>query len=99
SRHGRVNPDESVCISEPLSGADCAAGVPSRPANTPLFYHYSVEVGSYDSLRLILDTFDRTDFLGQASWSEALREDSFKIFVEITDDESDISASAFEEGL
>lgn len=69
------------------------------PANTPIFYHYSVEVGSFDSLQLILDTYDEDDFLGQDPWSEELREGSFKIFVEISDDDSSLSASSFETQL
>jgi cysteine-rich repeat protein len=101
ARHGNVDPDESVCISAPLSGADCAAGIPAQPANTATFFQYSVEIGSRDSLQLILSTYNQPDEFGlfPNGWSAVLRDDSVKIFVEITDDDETLSADDFETGL
>ena len=101
ARHGNVNPDESVCINAPLSGADCAAGIPAQPVNTATFFQYSVEIGSRDSLQLILSTYNQPDEFGlfPNGWSAVLRDDSVKIFVEITDDDETLSADDFETGL
>ncbi|MEO8181718.1 MAG: hypothetical protein ABI895_23035 [Deltaproteobacteria bacterium] len=87
----------SACITKPLSGlAQCPA---DQPAFGPRFFQYSVEVGSHDSLSLLLDTYDGTETdefdLAPNGWSEWLRADSRKVFLEITDDDSRLEAAAF----
>ncbi|WP_373044820.1 PKD domain-containing protein [Vulgatibacter sp.] len=104
SKHGEVNPDESICISSPLSGTDCNP-IPSQPANTANFFQLDVEVGSHDSLDIVLDRFhDQVRRRGRNTWIEPgwgqwLRAGSQKVFVEITDDEASLSASSFETSL
>jgi hypothetical protein len=100
SKHGR-NQDQSICVRSPLSGTTCRPRPPNRPANTARFFHYDVEVGSWNSLQLLLDTFHQRDRHGFApnGWSGWLRPGARKVFVEITDDESNLSATAFENAL
>jgi hypothetical protein len=87
----------SACISKPLSGlAQCPA---DQPVFGPRFFQYSVEVGSHDSLSLLLETYDgaRADEFDLApnGWSEWLRADSRKVFLEFTDDDSRTDAAGF----
>jgi hypothetical protein len=100
SKHGR-NQDESICVRSPLSGTTCRPKPPNRPANTARFFHYDVEVGSWDSLQLLLNTYNQRDRNGFApdGWSGWLRAGARKVFVEITDDESHLSATDFENAL
>jgi cysteine-rich repeat protein len=83
---------ESVCIEEPLSGipqGGCA-NPPNAPVNAERFYHYSTEIGSHDSWCKLLRAYDGTlvdDFaLAPMGWREWLRPDSYKVFLEVTDD-------------
>lgn len=87
SRHGEANVGQAICISAPLSGTDCNPA-PSQPANTSLFFHYSKEVGSNNSLCNILTWFDEPDEFSLApnGYSEWLRPVAFKVFIELTDD-------------
>jgi hypothetical protein len=89
-----------VCIQAPLSGTDCNP-VPSAPVNGERFFHYDTSISSTNSLRKVLDTYGVTDVRGFApgGWSGWLRPGSFRTFIEITDDESAISADTFETGL
>lgn len=91
TRHGSASALQSVCVEAPLSGI--AAGgcnpPPAQPVdNPPKFFHYSVEIASRDSWCKILNTFDKPDEFNHApnGWKDWLRPDSFKTFVEITDD-------------
>ena len=92
SRHGKTAA-QSICIEAPLSGiamGGCAQP-PAQPVeNPPRFYQYSVEIGSKNSWCQLLSTFDGThpDEFGlvPGGWSTLLRPDSFKVFIEITDD-------------
>lgn len=100
ARHGNADPDESICIEMPLSGHGCSP-VPGAPVNTSNFYHYSVEIGSHDSFAKILSTYNAADEHGLApnGWSEWLRPESFKFFLEFTDDSSSMTVQDFETGL
>jgi hypothetical protein len=87
----------SACITAPLSGlGQCPADQPVFGAR---FFQYSVEVGSHDSLSLLLDTYDGTEpdefGLAPSGWSQWLRADSKKVFLEITDDDSRMEAATF----
>jgi len=88
--HGAYEPGDSICIAAPLSTTTCTP-VPDAPGiNDPIFFQYSVEVASHDSLCMLMDTFAGAvpdDFgLAQMGWSQWLRDDAFKMFVEISDD-------------
>jgi hypothetical protein len=91
AKHGKADPDESVCIEAPLSGipmGGCATP-PAQPVNNPnKFFHYSFEVASHNSLCLVLTRFDQPDdfLLAPMGYQGWLRKEAFKIFVELTDD-------------
>ncbi len=98
AEHGPANPDESVCIEAPLSGipAGGCAPPPAIPVNNaPKFYHYDRTILSTDSWCRLLETFNQPDQNGftQVGWKEWLRPDSFKTFIEITDDRATCTAS------
>lgn len=91
TRHGSASSTQSVCIEAPLSGipAGGCTPPPAKPVdNPPRFFHYSTEIASRNSWCKILATFDQPDEFNFAptGWQEWLRPDSFKTFVEITDD-------------
>ncbi|MDI1479466.1 hypothetical protein [Polyangium sp. y55x31] len=91
STHGSASNGQSVCIEAPLSGIPAGGCMPppAKPVNNPgKFYHYSTEIGSHNSLCKILQTFNVADPNGGAptGWQEWLRPDSFKTFIELTDD-------------
>ena len=100
ARHGDAVPDESICIEQPLSGHSCNP-VPSQPTNSSTFFHYSVEISSHNSFSQILATYNAPDEFNLApnGWSDWLRPEAFKVFLEITDDDSNMTADAFEDGL
>jgi hypothetical protein len=73
-----------ICVPPPLAGASCAD-------NPPLFHHINQTVASTDSLSLILSTYDQ--------WKAYLRADAYKVFIEITDDNSDLDHASFDTQL
>ncbi|MEQ9321444.1 MAG: hypothetical protein RIF41_19930, partial [Polyangiaceae bacterium] len=79
---------QPVCISPPLSGTTNCNGPPVNVPNQ--FYHYSINVQSHDSFCRILDSFygGNADQYGLApnGWSEWLRPEAVKVFVEMSDD-------------
>jgi hypothetical protein len=91
ARQGSATNGQSICIEAPLSGIP-AGGCATPPAvpvdNPPKFYHYNKEIASRDSICRAIDGFTKPDLDGKApnGWQEWLRPDSFKTFIEITDD-------------
>jgi hypothetical protein len=90
TQHGPIGP-ESVCIEAPLSGipAGGCANPPTQPVdNPPKFFHYSVPIGSHNPVCQLLDGYDQQDEFGNhpLGWSALLRDESYKVFVMITDD-------------
>lgn len=85
--------DESVCIAAPLSATDCNPAPEQPGQNPPTFHHYSIPLSSHNSWCLAIKSYDGglPDQFGLAprGWSEWLRKDAFKVFVEITDDNVD----------
>lgn len=85
----------SVCVQAPLSAlASCDEA--EAPVFTDRFKQYSTKLESNDSLDIALDTYelpldddDREDKYDQAplGWSDWLRPDTKKVFLEITDDD------------
>jgi hypothetical protein len=95
--------DAALCIEAPLSAqTGCFA---DQPAFSERFFQFSTEVGNDDSLEVLLETFAaplgrEDDFdLAPNGWSEWLRDGASLVFVEITDDDSDLSALDFLSGL
>ncbi len=90
AEQGPANPDESSCIGPPLGGTKCPVAANQPPVNNPpVFFHYdNNDVESHDSLCKMIDWYDKPDRynLAPAGWSQWLRKEAFKAFVEITDD-------------
>ncbi|MET0390660.1 MAG: hypothetical protein ABW321_32105 [Polyangiales bacterium] len=75
-----------ICIAPPLGSGSCP-----RDSAFPSYLHVPTEVSSHDALALIVDTFPR--------WRDQLRPNATKTFVVVTDDDSDLSAAAFTQGV
>ncbi len=88
SRHGSASAAQSICINAPLASNASCAPPPATPGNSARFYHYSTEIGSTDSLSLILSTYNKADEFNLApnGWQAWLRPNAYKTFIEITDD-------------
>ena len=84
SQYGPGGPD--VCIGPPLAATECSAGLAGT--NGQRFFHYDINIDSFDPLCKLLDTFDRPDTSGRTpgGWQEYLRPAAQKAFVLITDD-------------
>lgn len=92
--HGPASPDDSICIDPPLGGKPCSGVQANTPPsnNAPVFYHYDKnDVESWDSLCKILNWYKMADRYGLApgGWSQWLRQDAVKTFVNFTDDQVD----------
>ena len=80
-----------VCVPAPLGGPNCAT-------NDPIFRAVDQHIESWDSLKLIIDTYKTTG--GPKAWADVLRPNALKVFVPITDDSSvDMTAQAFDAAL
>lgn len=79
-----------ICVPEPLAGPGCADKLPT-------FFHVNQSVASTNSLSLILSTYDSSD--AKLAWKDHLRFDATKVFVEVTDDRSAMTHTAFDEQL
>jgi hypothetical protein len=84
---------QQVCIEQPLGGTPVGGcktvGSNSQPVNNPpIFYHYDINVQSWDSVCRMFESYNKPDKWGTApnGWQDWLRMEAFKIFVEITDD-------------
>lgn len=93
----------SVCVQAPLSGLESCEQA-DRPVFTERFKQYSTKIESDDSFDIALDTFEppfdnrnREEKYAQAplGWSEWLRPDTKKVFLEVTDHDEDMSAAEF----
>jgi hypothetical protein len=91
--------DTSVCIAAPVSGL--AACPSDSPALSSRFFHHSIKLDAADSFERLLESLVEPDpfELNVAGWSEWLRPAARKIFIEITDADSDMSASDFTAAL
>lgn len=91
-----------ICVDKPLSGNPTCSPPAADPVNNPpYFYHYNYPIYSTDSLSKIISTYNAPDPSGQApgGWSDWLRADAVKVFIEITDDNSSMSYASFETQL
>jgi hypothetical protein len=80
----------TICVPTPLAGTACAD-------NPPLFHHINQDVQSTDSLTLILSTYNSTN--PALAWDKYLRMDAYKVFVEVTDDQSSLASASFDTQL
>lgn len=76
-----------ICIDPPLGGGGC----PNDDNNNPVYLHVDRRVSSTDALSATLETYDQ--------WSTAIRPDSAKHFVVVTDDESNMDHAQFDQQL
>jgi hypothetical protein len=85
----------SVCVAAPLSGL--AACPSAEPALGPRFFPYDIEIGATDSLSQALATFSEPDPFGLtgSGWSEWLRPDARKVFIEISAADSALAGAEF----
>lgn len=103
SKHGTHDTglDSDICVRSPLSATACDP-VPDSPANSTRFFHYDFEISSDDSFDKILETYNRPGphGLSPGGWSDFLRPEAFKVFIEITDDSPEgLNAAEFERRL
>jgi hypothetical protein len=78
------NNGNGICIDPPLG----AGGCPGADANPPVFTHVDERVASHNAWNRLLAT--------HAEWSGAIREDSVKHLVVVTDDTSDMAWDDFD---
>jgi hypothetical protein len=79
-----------ICVPPPLGGPNCGD-------NGTLFHHINQDVQSNNSLSLILSTYASTT--AALAWNKYLRPEAWKVFVEVTDDQSSLSATSFDTQL
>jgi hypothetical protein len=97
--------DHPICIHAPLGANDCS-DPENQPLvqNAPRFFHYSADVRSREPWCDLLEGFETADELKLAGdddrpwsevapvgWRQFLRENAFKHFIVISDDDSDCS--------
>ena len=90
-------PDTSICVAQPLSGL---AACPSPdPVFSDRYFQYNEKVESEDSFDKILLWYDLVDddddSLAPNGWGPWLRPTAKKVFVEMTDDNEDMTATDF----
>lgn len=73
-----------ICVPAPLAGASCAD-------NPPKFHQIDDSVGSTDSLQIILDKY--------STYQAWLRPSAYKVFIEVTDDNSALAWAQFDTQL
>jgi hypothetical protein len=79
-----------LCVPPPLGGPNCTD-------NLPTFRHVNQSVSSTNALQLLLSTYDSTN--PALSWRGNLRQEAYKAFIVVTDDQSSITAQAFDTQL
>jgi len=77
-------PAMGVCVPAPLGGTNCAD-------NPPKFHHLDRVVASTDSLQILINDY--------AKYSGWLRPNAYKVFVEVTDDNSSLGWQQFDTQL
>jgi hypothetical protein len=91
-----------LCVSAPLSGLDDCNSA-DEPRFNDHFFQYSTRIESDDSFDILLDTYappfeeNREDEFGNAplGWSDWLRPGIKKVFLELTDDNENMSSDEF----
>lgn len=98
---GETSSNTSICVTTPLSGL---AACPSEdPVFSDRFFQYNLKVESTDSFDKALLWYDLVDDDDDAQapngWGPWLRAGAKKVFVEMTDDNEDMTADAFTAAL
>lgn len=76
--------DNGICIDPPLGGGGCV----EQDDNPPRFLHIDQEIDSNNGLEQLIDH--------HPDWASAIRPDSVKHIVIVTDDNSDLDAADFD---
>lgn len=71
-----------LCVPPPLG-----LGSPTCDSNPPLLRVVNRNVQSWDALKIVLETYDTAPGTATA-WADFLRKDAFKVFIPVTDDNS-----------
>lgn len=91
----------AICITAPLSGISSCTSPPADPISGERFFHYERVIGSTNSFQRILDTYAAADPNGIAptGWGGLLRPGATRAFMEISDDDSAMRYTMFDERL
>jgi hypothetical protein len=79
-----------ICVPAPLGGPNCGD-------NAAIFHHIDQDVQSNNALDLILSTYDSNN--AALAWNKYVRADSTKVFVLVSDDESNLASDKFDAQL
>lgn len=79
-----------VCVDPPLGGPNCGD-------NYPIFKAVPQTVASTNALSLILSTYDSATL--SLNWSGFIRQESTKVIIVVTDDNSSLAAASFDTQL
>lgn len=74
---------QKICVPQPLGGPNCTDG--------PRFKHLNTYVGSHDGLKKVIELYPQ--------YGEFLRDDSHRVFIATSDDDSDVDAAWFTQQL
>jgi hypothetical protein len=89
-----------VCVPPPLGGVTTLCSDTTKPlrnSNPPIFRTSNQGIGSTNALSVLLSTYNSpTVGIG---WQDAIRKESFKAIIPITDDNSSLAAASFDSQL
>jgi len=89
-----------VCVPPPLGGVATLCSDTTKPlrnSNPPIFRTSNQGIGSTNALSVLLSTYNSpTVGIG---WQDAIRKESFKAIIPITDDNSSLAAASFDSQL
>jgi hypothetical protein len=105
-RESSESASTSICVTTPLSNLSACptedgpvSSVEDGPVFSERFFQYSTKVESDDSFDVALESYfgELEDAYDKApgGWSEWLRPGAKKVFLELTDDDEDMSATEF----
>ena len=102
-----------ICVAPPLGKQANGCMPPDARVmnNPPRFFHYNWDIQSWDSFKKALQQYNLPDIDGNpppmgncgnnpcAGWNQYLRKNAVKIFVEVTDDRSDMPSAQIDAAL
>lgn len=93
----------AVCVEAPLGGNPDCSSPDATITDTERFFHYNQRIASTNSFDRILNGFATPDPLhpepAGEGWNRWLREDAIKVFIEISDDDSNMRFTEFDTRL
>ena len=102
-----------ICVGPPLGKQmnGCMPPDPQVVNNPPKFFHYNWDIQSWDSFKKAIMQYNLPDIDGNpppagncgnkpcAGWNQYLRKTAVKIFIEVTDDRSDMMSGQIDTAL